>query len=256
MAVVGSVELVVVGFDGVACIPPELDRQLGRLRGRGALRVLDVLFVSRDALGRFLRDPVLAAGGDAQEERSGSLLWQLLVGDAADPDVPESLALVHDLSWETGIDIDTAEGIARLIEPGTSALLLLVEATWAADLLGVARRSGGFPLLFGSLEREAMFLVGARLASAADAVARSERIIEARAAATLDALAAERPSTAAGQVLAALVSARVLSDRDVGDALDALVSAGLVPSSLAGSEDTPVARRAFPEADPGSSPIR
>ncbi|MGZ4726294.1 MAG: hypothetical protein ACXWB2_01110 [Acidimicrobiales bacterium] len=160
------------------------------------------------------------------------------------------------MSWETGIDIDTAEGIARLIEPGTSALLLLLEAKWAADLLGVARRSSGFPLLFGSLEREAMFLVGPRLVSAAEAVASSEGAIAARAAAMLEALATEGPATTAGQVLAALLSARVLSGRDVGGALDALVSAGLVPSSLRSSEGTRVARHAFPEAGPGSSPIR
>ncbi|MGZ4704440.1 MAG: hypothetical protein ACXWCM_06180, partial [Acidimicrobiales bacterium] len=121
---------------------------------------------------------------------------------------------MHDMSWETGIDIDTAEGIARLIEPGTSALLLLLEAKWAADLLGVARRSSGFPLLFGSLEREAMFLVGPRLVSAAEAVASSEGAIAARAAAMLEALATEGPATTAGQVLAALLSARVLSGRD------------------------------------------
>ena len=53
MDVAGSVDMLAFGFDSQGSLPPELAQHLDGLRGRGILRILDVLFVSKDSHGTF-----------------------------------------------------------------------------------------------------------------------------------------------------------------------------------------------------------
>lgn len=232
MSVVGPVAVIVCGFDAQGPLPPEFLQQLTRLRGRGIIRILDVLVVSKDARGAFR-----AGGGmelDAASGLDGSTLWPLLVFDDVGSDEPPPHAPpAHYPSWEVGLDLDAVEGLAHLIESDTSALLMLVEHKWTTDLLDAVRMSGGFPIVEGCLERETMLVIGPGLASAVAAADAAEHASATRGAAMLHVLANGDPESTIGtNVIPALVDAGLLSDSDVDEAVGALAAAGIVPLAL------------------------
>ena len=205
MDVAGSVDMLAFGFDTQEPLVPELAQHLDGLRGRGILRVLDVLFVSKDSHGTFRahREDTLLDGDTAVS--TVSTLWQLLVDGSPESGIVTGGLLGQLRSWEVGIDLDWIERLGLLIEPGTSALLMLVQAKWATDLLDAVLRSGGFPIVFGCLERETMLVVGPDLAATSAAARAAERTAARRGVAILEVLAtAHAASPVATQVIAAL----------------------------------------------------
>ena len=218
----GSVDLLVFGFDLGVALPAGVRRELEALRGRGIIRVLDAVYISNDEQGVFRVDHH-SEDLDVPSTSAKSVLWRLLAEDDSDP-LP-AMSLDVNRAGDVGLDLTAVEGLAHSIEPGTSALLMLVETMWEHDLLDAVLTSDGFPIVFGRLEPETMLVIGPDLASAARAARVAERVAAARGAAILDALEiAETKAT-----LAALVDARLIVDCDVEDALDALAVAGLVP---------------------------
>jgi len=225
-------DLFVFGFDAPRLLAPEVKRQLNLLRRHDLLRVLDVLYVSKDEQGVFSvrqeTDDLIPRVALAE-----SALWELFDGGDPDQLPPDSLELQS--AREVGLDLDAVEGLEGLIGPGTCALLVLVELRWASDLLAAVLGSEGFPVISGRLEPETMLVIGLKLAAAVRSVAADERTTALRGAAMLDALASTpMASTTAADVIQPLIAAGLLNDGDVEDAIDALAHAGLVPrSSLA-----------------------
>jgi uncharacterized membrane protein len=239
----GPFDLLVFGFDAAQAMAPEVTRQLNLLRSHDFLRVLDVLFVSKDEQGAFSvgQEPDDLNPHPALVE---SALWDLFDGDdpghlPTDPGHPPTDPLELQSAREVGLDLDSVEGLERLIGPGTCALLVLVELRWASDLLAAVLGSDGFPVLSGRLEPETMLVIGLKLAAAARSVSADERTTALRGAAMLDALASTRmASTTAADVIQPLIAAGLLNDGDIEDAIGALAHAGLVPrSSLAAARD-------------------
>ena len=226
MTIVGSVELLVVGFDGLGPLPPDVDQRVEAFVGRGIIRVLDVLCVSKDEHGdvRVVED---AQKFGLRVSLAESTLWQLF--DGGDPAVlPEASFELHS-AREVGLDIDAVESLAQRIAPGTSALLMLVEPTWANDLVETVFAAGGLPIAFGCLEPETMLIVGPHVASAVLVAQASESIAAVRGAATLDALARTQITSTAAEVIKSLVVACLLDASAVEDAIGALATAGLLP---------------------------
>jgi Family of unknown function (DUF6325) len=85
---------------------------------RGLIRVLDLVFIAKDADGSVARLEIADLGGA----------------------VPE-LAVFEGASSGLLSDDDTAEA-AAVLEPGTSAALLVYENRWAAPFAAAVRRSG------------------------------------------------------------------------------------------------------------------
>ncbi len=229
MATVGPLFLLVFGFDAPRSLAPDVKRALNLLRGRGLLRILDVLYLSHGEQGTFSVEPQ----GDGLDRRSAtaeSTLWQLFDGDDSDALANEPLELRG--AREVGLDLEAVERMAHLIEPGTCALLVLVELRWVADLLEAVLVSNGLPIVSGCLEPETMLVIGSKLAVAVRAAQADEHTIALRGAAMLDALASTPiASTTAVDVIQPLVAAGLLDDGDVEDAIAALADAGLVPRS-------------------------
>ena len=227
-----SVDLLVFGFSAPASMRSDIAHYVDDLRGRGVIRLLDLLFVSRDAEGIFHAhrgDHALEGEGVPIEE---STLWHLLVGGSAESGLADT-PLARLTSWDVGLDLDWIERLPQLIEPGSSALLMLVEPSWAADLRDVVERSGGFPIVFGCLARETMLVVGPDLAAAASAARASEHAAGIRGAAMLQVLERGEPSAAIIlRAMTALLRADVLLERDIDGALGALAAAGLIPQAL------------------------
>jgi hypothetical protein len=231
MAVIGTVQLLAFGFDSQGSLPPGVVDRLHRLHGRGIIRLLDMLFVSKDERG--ILGPATTGGTDISLglDATGSTLWQLLDGNrvATSPTTPLEL---HS-ACEIGLDLEAVESLAYRIEPDTTALLMLVETRWATVLLGEVARSGGFAIVFGCLEPETMLVLGPQLAAAAEAHVAADTVAAAHAVATLDTLAhaPELSSAIAANVIRALVGACIIDPTEVGDSICALADAGLIAPS-------------------------
>ena len=227
MAVVGTVQLIAFGFDSQSPLPPDVVERMQRLRGDGVIRFVDALFVAKDARGvlRLRKD---GTDLDVSSDPPGSTLWQLLGRDALD--APPTTPLELHSSCERGLDLEAVEGLAYLIEPGTSALLILVETRWATDLLDAIVASGGFPIVTGCLEPETMLVVGPALAAAVEARSAMEVTAEADGIAMLDALACapDVSSAVAAELVRALVVARFIDPGDVSATINALADARIV----------------------------
>ena len=121
----GPIDIAVIGYPADAPMTGEAVPLLMDLVDRGIVRVLDVMFVTKEADGTF-------AGFDATglDERG--------VGD---------LQLFEGASSGLLGDDDVKEA-ADAIEPGTSAVMIVYENRWAAPFVAAVRRNGGVPLAF------------------------------------------------------------------------------------------------------------
>jgi hypothetical protein len=119
----GPIDLVVIGYPPGAPMTGEAVPLLMDLVDRRIIRVLDVLFVTKDADGTI-------AGFDAQA-LGPEQLGDLFVFDGA----------------TTGLigDEDVARA-ADALEPGTAAALIVYENRWAAPFAAAVRRNGGVVL--------------------------------------------------------------------------------------------------------------
>jgi Family of unknown function (DUF6325) len=116
----GPVDIVVIGYPADAPLTGDAAPYLLDLVDRGIIRVLDVLFVMEGEDGTF--------SGFEATDVDGESLGDLHVFAGA------SSGLLGD------DDVDT---VAQTIEPGTAALLIMYENTWAAPFAAAVRRNGG-----------------------------------------------------------------------------------------------------------------
>ena len=195
------------------------------------MRLVDVLCLSKDERGVIRVGPE-CIGAHVSSVPAGATLWQLLIGGDADQSPVTPLDLRS--AAEIGLDLAAVEHLQYRIEPGTSALLILTEAVWENELLEVAAATGGVPIVSGCLEPETMLLVGPAVAMAAEASEAAERAGLAHGEAVLDTLAhaVDPASNLAGSVLQVLVDAHLIDHLDVDEAIDALATVSLVPSSV------------------------
>jgi Family of unknown function (DUF6325) len=121
----GPIDAVVIGYPAGAPMTGEGIPILLDLVDRGIIRVLDALFVRKEADGTF-------AGFDmahADQETAGDLT-------------------VFAGATSGLLDDDDVATAAAAIEPGAGALLLVYENRWAAHFIAAVRRNGGQPLGF------------------------------------------------------------------------------------------------------------
>lgn len=116
----GPIDMIVIGYPPGApmtgdAIPIMLD-----LVGRGIVRVLDALFVTKNDDGTFSGFDI----ADLDADNAGDLT--VFAG--------ASTGLIHD---------DDVALVAAEIEPGTSAAMIVYENSWAAPFAAAVRRNGG-----------------------------------------------------------------------------------------------------------------
>ena len=200
--------------------------EVDRLRGRGVLRLLDMLFVAKSQDGTIER---LTIGDD---EDFGALLAAVIPVANGGPAVSTS--------GPAAFDPADALALADSLEPGTALALLLVEHYWAGPLFDAIAETGGTLIGEGFLTPEAVLVVGTEVAAMEEAseviaLALAEEASAVLAAAAAQAEAAEAvaesqliQSAAAADAVRALITAGLVEEAAAHEAVAALTAAGLI----------------------------
>jgi uncharacterized membrane protein len=162
----GPVQLVAIGFPPQANFEGRIIDELSKLEQHETIRILDLLFVGKDAE----TGDLLAL--DYQGEELGAIVGALLgfefEGEVGDRPAPTQEGEVE--SHAFGLSHTEIEEIAASLEPGSSAGFVLIEHVWARDLKRAIRDAGGFPLGEGFLTPEAIAAVAAELLAMSEAL--------------------------------------------------------------------------------------
>jgi hypothetical protein len=157
----GPVQLLAVGFDPDARFEGRIMDELANLERHETIRILDLLFVGKDAE----TGDLLAL--DYQGEELGVIVGALL-GFDFEGEQPSELSEVEGHAF--GLSQREIQGIAASLHPGSSAGLLLIEHVWARDLKRAIRDAGGFPLGEGFLTPETLAEVASELLAMSEAL--------------------------------------------------------------------------------------
>jgi uncharacterized membrane protein len=160
---IGPVQLLAIGFDEDARFEGRIMDELANLERHETIRILDLLFVGKDAE----TGDLLAL--DYQGEELGAIVGALL-GFDFEGEEPSEVSAFEGHAF--GLSQSEIQGIAASLEPGTSAGFVLIEHVWARDLKRAIRDAGGFPLGEGFLTPETLAEV------ATDLIAMSEALKE------------------------------------------------------------------------------
>jgi|tagenome__1003787_1003787.scaffolds.fasta_scaffold20952846_5 uncharacterized membrane protein len=161
---IGPVQLVAVGFPPDAEFEGTIMAELERLESHETIRILDLLFVNKDAE----TGDLLAL--DYQGEDLGAIVGALLgfgfEDDGEQPDGSSEGVEGHAF----GLSRTEIQDLAGSLEPGSSAGFVLIEHVWARELKGAIREAGGFPLGEGFLTPEAIAEVAVELVAMSEAI--------------------------------------------------------------------------------------
>ena len=236
---VGPLQLVVIGFDNDQNFRGQILAELDAVRGRGVIRLIDLLFLHKDAAGKVT---VMKDSGETDLSEYGATLKHLagLNGSAgAATNLNASISTF-------GVTPADVRAVLDQVAPGTAVAIALFEHAWAGGLSEAVRDAGGHLLAQGILTRDAVLMLGAELA----AITEAERVIEAtqaiKGAAVLDAIAfvdsAKEVAVAtvteditaaiAAETLRILMAVGVVDDSEIEPAILALVEAGLLSPEI------------------------
>jgi uncharacterized membrane protein len=162
MDAIGPIQMIALAFGPDAQFEGKVIDELAKLESEQTVRILDLLFVHKDAESGEL------IALDHQGESLGAIVGALL-GFEFDGD-EQAAAGTANGDHAFGLSQADIEGVAQSLEPGTSAAFLLIEHVWARDLKRVIREAGGVPVGEGFLTPETVRAVEPELAAMADAV--------------------------------------------------------------------------------------
>jgi uncharacterized membrane protein len=158
---IGPVQLLAVGFDPDARFEGRIMNELENLERHETIRILDLLFVGKDAE----TGDLLAL--DYQGEVLGAIVGALL-GFEFEGEQPSELSEIEGHAF--GLSESEIQKIAASLDPGSSAGFLLIEHVWARDLKRAIRDAGGFPLGEGFLTPETLAAVAPELLAMSEAL--------------------------------------------------------------------------------------
>lgn len=142
---IGPLEHIVIGCERNQ-FTREILPTLNTLHKNGAIRVLDLVFMSKDAAGNVAKREVNELSEEEFAPYSG--LAKALLGMLTAEDVNQ---------------------LAGSMCPESSAVVVLLEHTWAIKLTDAVRRAGGVLFTGGLISPDALAQVSAELAAAKEA---------------------------------------------------------------------------------------
>ena len=161
---IGPVQLLAIGFPPDAEFEGRIMSELEKLERHETIRVLDLLFVAKDAE----TGDLLAL--DYQGEGLGAIVGALLGFEFQDEGGRPNGSTDGTGGHAFGLSQDEIHDMAASLDPGSSAGFVLIEHVWARDLKGAIRDAGGFPLGEGFLTPEALAEVAIELVAMSEAI--------------------------------------------------------------------------------------
>jgi DNA-binding NarL/FixJ family response regulator len=234
-------QLIALTFRLEADAESRLLAEVDRIRGRGVLRVLDMVLVAKG------RDGTVEALEVGDGEDFGSLLAG--IGSFGAENGGRQTAGGEPAG--SGVD-----ALVNSVEPGNAVAFLLVEHLWASPLADAVSAAGGALISDDFLTGDISRAIGAEVAAVEEA---SAVIAEAQAAETAAVLRAVAASAAAAEAeaaseqiqeaaaaaaVSALIAAGLIEEAAVHEAVTALTAAGLITDAAAQASDEAFARAA------------
>jgi uncharacterized membrane protein len=162
MAEIGPVQMIALAFGPDADFEGKIIEELAKLETQQTIRILDLLFVLKDAESGEL------IALDHQGESLGGIVGALLGFEFEG--IEEQMQAEGAGDHAFGMAQADIEGLAESLEPGHAAGFLLIEHVWARDLKRAIRDTGGVPIGEGFLTPETVRAVEPELAAMADAL--------------------------------------------------------------------------------------
>jgi hypothetical protein len=156
---IGPVQLIAVAFGLEARFEGRVLQELERLEQAGTIRLLDLLFVARDA-----GDGALVALGH-QGESLGGIVGALLGFDFDGVEPGDEAGTAATEAF--GLGQAEVLALAATLAPGQAAAFMLFEHVWARELKAAIREAGGVPIGEGFLTPELIATVAPELTAMA-----------------------------------------------------------------------------------------
>lgn len=217
--------------------------EVDQIKGRGVLRVLDMVIVAKGRDGTVEQLEV----GDGDD--FGSLLASMVPAASGNGDSPRAGADAGTVTGPANLAVAPPLLLADSLEPGNGVAFLLVEHHWAGSLAAAVSAAGGSMSSGDFLNGEASLAVEAEITEIEEAAAVIAEAQAVEAAAVLraikaDAEAAEAEAAseriqaaAAADALHALLAAGLVEEAAAAEAVTALTTAGLIIDTAAQAAD-------------------
>lgn len=147
---IGPIQLLAIEFEPHAEFKGKILNQLEQLDRMKTIRILDLLFVKKDAKTKDL------VALRMQEEKLGAIVGALMGFGFENSQANEKKKETNSDNNAFGLSIKQIEQIGESLKPGSSAGILLIEHVWARDLKQAIREAGGIPIAEGFLTPEAI----------------------------------------------------------------------------------------------------
>ncbi|NJN55313.1 MAG: hypothetical protein HC804_11470 [Anaerolineae bacterium] len=230
----GPIQMIMVKFGTTDKFKGEILQELNNLRGKGLIRLIDLLMVTKKADGQVQRLEMTDLS-DSQMHEFGSVLGKLM-GLEEGTAVSESPLVAAGTQF--GLSAADFASLPDLLEPNTAAGLMLFEHTWAASFQAAIGRAGGHMTAQGFLTPQLTMKVGKEIKAIQDAEAAVELAEAIKGAAMLDALITlaevEAVEEAALEEAAAVVAmAQAVEDAALEDVVETAIAAEMMKSAIA-----------------------
>ncbi len=249
--VTGPIQVFVVGFDQFEATG-RIMAELRRVRKRGVIRLVDVIFVQKDKHGSIENSMHMTDLSENERMRLGSIAGGLIglheggVEGMVEGEILGALAVAE---RDAGLSVDRMQELAEAIPAGGAAAVLVIEHHWAADLRDAIADAGGHSLMQAMISPDALALVGDELRVRLEAEEAIEILEEVKMAAAIEIaqvlIEAELIEEAAISEAADVVAtALAIEDAAAEDVIDTLFAAELIEEA-AREEATDVVRMAM-----------
>jgi len=220
--VTGPIQVFVVGFDKFEATG-RIMAELRRVRKRGVIRVIDILFVQKDAHGDIENTMHMTDLSEAERMRLGAIAGGLIgLGGGGLEDGLEGaeLGAFAVAERDAGLSVDRLAELGESIPAGSAAAILVIEHHWASDLRDAIAEAGGRSLMQAVITPDALAMVGEELRVSLEAEAAIE-------------LAEEVKLAAAIEIAQTLAAVELIEEAAITEAADAVAAAIAIEDAAA-----------------------
>jgi len=230
----GPIQLLMIKFDTTDKFKGEILQEIDNLRGKGLIRLIDLLVVVKKPNGQIQRMEMTDLT-DSQMHQFGTVLGKLM-GMDGDTAVSESPLVAAGTQF--GLSAEDFASLPDLLEPNTAAGLMLFEHTWAAGFQVAVGKAGGHMTAQGFLTPQLIMKVGKEIKAIEEADAAIELSEAIKGAALLDALITlaevEAVEEAALEEAAVVIAtAEAMEEAALEEVMEVAVEAEIIKSAIA-----------------------